>query len=346
MNTIVLQLPDVKCEEEQRPKACPYCGAAHSLHRWGKYAKPVRDNRLQVVMVRRYRCWSCGRTFRHYPEGVSKSDQTERMMKLAALMWMLGLSLRGVEAVLRAFGVDLGRSTIARDGRVVGKQIKAELVGRRVRVLGVDGAWLPVAGKKQGIMVAVDMGSGELVQVAAIDENDVVEVRAWLQELVQGLGVEVLVTDDAGAYGPMTQALGTKRQVCQFHLLRWVGRELARLAGALDSIWQELIRQVREIVRELPVDGGARLFQLWHSIKAHPPGAGEVATPLYKLKRLLIRLSDHWSEYRLYQEQAQVPNTNNRTERMIGKLKQRSRSVRGWKSIEGLESMSYLLATR
>ena len=346
MSTIVLRLPDVKCEEEQRPTECPYCGVTHRLQRWGRCAKPVRDNKLRVVMVRRYRCCACGRSFRHYPEGVSRSHQTGRMVRLAALMWALGLSLRGVEAVLGAFGVDLGRSTIARDGKAIGEQVRGELGQRQVRVLGVDGAWLPVAGKKQGIMVAVDMGSGVPVRIAAIDENDVLKVKTWLQEVVRELDVAVLVTDDANAYRPMAQHLGLERQICQFHMLRWVNRELARLARLLGSIWQEVIRQVQQIVRELPVDGGARLFQLWHRIKARPPGVGEAASPLYQLKRLLIRLSDHWTEYRLFQEQEQVPNTNNRTERAIGKLKQRSRTVRGWKTSTGVESMFYLLATR
>jgi hypothetical protein len=33
-----------------------------------------------MVKVYRYRCCSCRRTFRHYPEGVDRADQTHMMV--------------------------------------------------------------------------------------------------------------------------------------------------------------------------------------------------------------------------------------------------------------------------
>jgi hypothetical protein len=61
------------------------------------------------VQVTRYKCTICKRTFRHYPEGISHAQQSERMKQLAVICWTFGLSYRGVEAILSAFGVSLSR---------------------------------------------------------------------------------------------------------------------------------------------------------------------------------------------------------------------------------------------
>ena len=147
MPIVVLKLPDVKQGTESRPKACPYC-QGETFQRWGKVSKPVKDNRIEQVRVYRYRCNHCRRTFRHYPEGVDRADQTQRMRKLVAICWVLGLSLRGVGIVLSAFGASLSHMTVWRD-----MQEQAGLLERRrrwqgARVLGVDGLYPLGWGKK------------------------------------------------------------------------------------------------------------------------------------------------------------------------------------------------------
>jgi hypothetical protein len=54
--------------------------------------------------------------------------------------------------------------------------------------------------------------------------------------------------------------------------------------------------------------------------------------PLELLRLLLIRLSEHWPSYRLFDWQRDVPWTNHGSERVIGRMKMRSRTVRGYKS--------------
>ena len=95
MPIVTLQLPDVNRKTEVRPHEFPYC-SGETFQRWGKVPKPVRDNRYRSVQVYRYPCCSCRRTFRHYPQGVDRADQTQMMRKLVALGWVLGMSLRGV----------------------------------------------------------------------------------------------------------------------------------------------------------------------------------------------------------------------------------------------------------
>ena len=55
-----------------------------------------------------------------------------------------------------------------------------------------------------------------------------------------------------------------------------------------------------------------------------------------ELRQLPIRLSEYWSHYRVFDWQNGVPWTNNGTEQVIGKMKVRSRTVRGYKSKAGM----------
>lgn len=95
MSIVTLQLPKVKCLQQERPKECPNCSGG-TFQRWGGTTKVVRDPQLKEVIVYRYRCCNCHKTFRHYPQGIGRASQTERMQMLAAICWLLGLSYRGI----------------------------------------------------------------------------------------------------------------------------------------------------------------------------------------------------------------------------------------------------------
>ncbi len=88
---IRLVIPTVNAYPTERPECCRFCGHWR-LHRHGTVTKPLRDHRQVEVTVERYRCVGCGRTFRHYPDGVTAQDQSQRTVILAALLYGLGLS--------------------------------------------------------------------------------------------------------------------------------------------------------------------------------------------------------------------------------------------------------------
>jgi transposase len=91
MTILVLKLPIVKRNTEERPKQCPYCDE-ETYQRWGQVQKPVRDTKIRKMRVYRYRCCRCKRTFRHYPNGVTRADQTERLRLFAVVCWTFGIS--------------------------------------------------------------------------------------------------------------------------------------------------------------------------------------------------------------------------------------------------------------
>lgn len=121
---ISLIIPSVNHAPAHRPRACVYCGGA-ILHRHGSTTKPVRDHRLREVEVHRYRCVCCRRTFRHYPSGVSRKDQSKRTVVLAALMYALGLSCSVATHLLGALGASVSKTTVWRDAQEAGEALGA-----------------------------------------------------------------------------------------------------------------------------------------------------------------------------------------------------------------------------
>lgn len=190
-----------------------------------------------------------------------------------------------------------------------------------------------------------------------VDEHDPQAVCRWLRPLVEEFGVQVTVTDDLNTYNRVEEQLGVDRQVCRFHMLRWVGKALQDLEKklAVEESWPEwprVIEEVRQLVEELPPEGDERLMELWQQVQKECGfrRRREVDTPLQRLARLLVQLMENWRRYRLYLThrggQLKVPPTNNLTEQMIGNGKVRSRTVGGYKSRAGVLSAFMVCAAR
>jgi len=338
MSIVTLQLPEVKAWETHRPKRCEVCGG-ETFQRWGGAIRTVCDPKIREVLVYRYRCCTCHHSFRHYPEGVSQASQTARMKALAAIGWILGLSYRGGSAYLSGFGIVLGRMSIWRDVQERAGQLEKERYWKKVRVAGVDGAYVRGWGETQKVVVVVDLGRGEPVTVGYLDEKDPQALKKFLEPLVQRLGISVLVTDDLLSYKQAAEDLNLEQQVCQFHVRRWVGRSLHELKPNLPSEWLGMVDEVKQLLADLPIEGEKRLVAL---ARQFPPAQarteGSNVPPLDQLHYLVVRLAENWPRYRVFDWQPDVPWTNNVTEQVIGKMKMRARTVRGYKTWAGMAS--------
>jgi len=334
MSIIVLKLPEVKVSAE-RPSRCPVC-KGDILQRWGGQVKRVRDPYVREVLVYRYRCCRCRHTFRHYPSGVDQAQQSQRLRQLAGLCWVLGVSSRGTAALLTVFHVGISRMSAWRDAQQRARQLVRRRMWKPVRVLGLDGAYVLGWGEKRPVLVAVDLGEGQPVSVGYVDEANPQAVRRWLEPLVKRLGISVIVTDDLLTYRIVADQLGLEHQVCQFHLRRWVGRTLRELQNKLPEDQHPVLAEIKQLIDELPAEGGKRLFELWKQVPVEKSAPDEPRTPTQQLRYLLIRLSEHWSTYRIFDWQPDVPWTNNGSEQVIGRMKIRSRTVRGYKNKSGL----------
>jgi len=337
MSIVVLKLPKVKRRTEERPKQCPYCGG-ETFQRWGQVNKPVKDVHVRNVKVYRYHCCHCGKTFRHYPEGNSRADQTERLRLFAVILWRLGLSHRASSLILSGLNVLVSFMTIWRDVQAEAQRMKRHNHWKPVRVLGLDGASVLGWGDKQGVLVAVDLGTGEPIAVGYVNEYNPQAVRRWLEPLVQQHGVTVIVSDDLFSYKIVAEKLQLGHQICQFHVRRWVGKTLKELQESVPREWLWVLDEIRQLLEVLPLDGSKRLYALWKQLPGRQSKPDQPRTPLEQLRDLLLRLSQHWHQYCTFQSEPAVPWTNNATERAIGRMKMRARTVRGYKSWQGMEA--------
>jgi hypothetical protein len=134
----------------------------------------------------------------------------------------------------------------------------------------------------------------------------------------------------------VAEKLDLEHQICQFHVRRCVGRTLKELHSQLPPLWLGMLDEVKQLLHDLPIDGSRRLFELWKQIDEPRSARDEPRTPVDQMRDLLIRLSEHWESYCIFDWQLDVPWTNNATEQVIGRMKVRSRTVRGYKTQSGL----------
>src|SRR3990170_5346441 len=314
-----LLVPQVKLQPSRRAEACPWCGSA-LLQRHQTVPKEVIDTQVHRTQAVRYRCTDCRRTFRHYPEGVSRYRQSQRVMGLAVLFWTLGLSEWATSHVLHALEAGIHRSSVHRDRLRAGALLQQRgLATGPVRVLGADETGVCVRGHAQIVGFVVDGESGKTVGVDVLVKQDGAAFRRWLEYYTKTLGVEVLVTDDLNTYKPVSHQLGLPQQVCLAHVRKWVANRLRAIHGCAEE--QALIR---EVLRTLPRDGGDQLLRLEPRVRGSPP-----------LRRLVVDLIGRWPALVYHQGRPWVPATNNRAEQAIGKSKVRFKTVRGFKSVAG-----------
>ena len=326
MSIVVLKLPDVKRQRAERPK------------RWGQVNKPVKDVRVRNVKVYRYRCCQCKRTFRHYPEGNTNADPTERLRVFAILLWTLGLSSRASRLILSGLQVVVSHMMIWRDVQAEAQKITKRNYWKPVRILGVDGAHVLGWGDKQPVLVAVDLGTGEPIAIGYLNEQDPQVVRRWLEPLVQRHGITIIVTDDLFSYKIVAEKLHLEHQVCQFHVRRWVGKALRELQETVPKEWLWVLEEIQNLIAILPSDGSKTLYSLWKKLPGRRSLPNQTRSPMEQLRDLLLRLSEDWTSYCTFQSEPLVPWTNNATERAIGRMKMRARTVRGYKSWPGMQS--------
>ncbi len=235
--------------------------------------------------------------------------------------------------------------TVWRDVQAEVRTMKRRNQWKPVRVVGVDGANVLGWGEKRPVLVAVDLGTGEPLAVEYVNEYDPQAVRRWLAPLVQQHGITVIVTDDLFSYKVVAEKLHLGHQVCQFHVRRWVGRTLRELQETIPKEWIGVLEEVKQLLDELPSEASKRLYALWKQLPGRRSKPGQSRSPLEQLRDLLLRLSEHWQSYCSFQSEPEVPWTNNATERSIGRMKMRARTVRGYKSWLGMESGLLLAGT-
>jgi transposase-like protein len=367
-----MQLPPVEPNVyAPPPERCPCCGNP-TFHSHGGKDKPIRDTRLDGVIVRRIQCPQCDKTVRLYPQGITARDQSERVRGFSVLLWLLGLSYRGVEDALAGLGVVLKKSQIWNNVQAVGERVRQlqekRLGQRRVRVLAGDCTHVRVHGHDTVVLQLTDGERGLFLAIELLDGESQDDLQGPIGEVAAAVGAEVFLSDDADPMKAVADELGLEHAVCQQHvvpnkltlLMGIVGQlEKLRESGRLDAAGQVRVRQALADVQELEdlllwrVPGcQGRLEALARQYEQEPlPGKGQRATPFARLKLLTMDLAANWPRLTLTESRRDaqgrrfVPATNNVSEQQIGlNIKERYRPMRGYKSERSLRRVVTLTA--
>ena len=351
---ISLLIPSVNYSPTHRPRACRYCGEP-ILHRHGTATKPVCDHRLREVEVHRYKCLHCSRTFRHYPGGVSKKDQSERTVVLAALMYALGLSCSVASHLLSALGADVSKTSVWRDAQEAGEALRAKRPAGRARVLGADETVFSVKGEEVVVGFVVDAQSGKTLGFEVLFEGDGGAFRRWLEPYVEELGVEVLISDDNDSYSVASAELSLSHQLCIAHVRKYVAKRANSILEQAEKEWDEegeKLKKLKEdlkvlkgVLQELSEEGGSRIGRLhrgymWGAPPRRKGQETKEATAAYRMRMLTLELWKKWHKIRLHLSRPELglDGTNNASERGISKSKVRYKTMRGYKSLGGMEN--------
>jgi len=289
---------------------------------------------------------------------------------MAILLWVLGLSYDNVSNFLRALGCGIAKATAWGDVQEAGE--KAKLLRKRrplgqVRLMGIDTTGYKIRGEQIIAGMVTDGLSGEVLELEILGAEEAQQIKAWIKDLVEELGVEVLISDDDDTYKIVADELHLKHQICIAHVRKWVAKrtkeliegakmtakKAARSGKKARADPQRLIEdclRVKEIIKELKGDGSKELERLHlRYLWARPPKKGQRATIWYRMRLMTLRLLDVWQRLVLYQREEMtklgLSGTNNVTERAIGRYgKIRYKMMRGYKSRESWRRTNWLLA--
>jgi transposase-like protein len=366
-------LPKVEPKEISEPVACVYegCGSKE-VQKHQEVQKALRDTKYSLVEVHRYRCLTCGRTFRTYPQGVSKAQVSDRVKGLAVMLYLLGLSYGAVSLAMESLGVPFSKTqvydTVQAAARCI-PDMKREQVfgGVKTKAVGGDLTSVKCAGKWLHLGISVDAIAGLTLTIDELDAEDAKTLKEWMGPIANSVGAEILVTDDADALKTVADELKLKHQVCKSHvgrntqdLISELGPKVAndedgslKACGVDPEQAEADLKRLGELIVSRKPDEVKEVQEMHHRyIQASPPRKGERASLAYRLRRLFGDRSKLWSRltgYRTWNEshdqEEHLDGTNNACERAIGWwIKERYRSMRGYKVPVNAVRVSRLLA--
>ena len=219
-----LILPQVEPTQFKKPMVCP-CQDSQGKHfeHHQEVDKRLKDTKYRAVSAQRYRCLRCRRTFRVYPQGVTRAQTSQRVKGLGVMLYLLGLSYGATSLALEASGVYMSKSSVyeavlAAVEKVPGFKRDEVFAGLRTPALGGDltsvkckSQWLPLG-------LAVDDTAGLVLTVDELFAQDAETLKEWLAPVAEAVGANLLVSDDADAFKSVANQLGLEHQICEGHV--------------------------------------------------------------------------------------------------------------------------------
>jgi transposase-like protein len=275
---------------------------------------------------------------------------------LAALMYALGLSCSAASHLLGALGAEVSKMSVWRDAQEAGEALRRSRPAGRVRVMGADETVFKVKGKEVVIGFVVDAQSGRTLGFEMLFEGDGQAFRRWLEPYAKERGVEVLISDDNDSYSVASAELGLSHQLCIAHVRKYVTKRANSIYEQAEKEYDEQdekleklkedLKVLKGVLEELSEEGAHQIERLHRGyLWAAPPrrkGAEQTkeASAAYRMRMLTLEIWNKWKKLRLHLARPRLglDGTNNASERGIGRSKVRYKSMRGYKSPEGMKN--------
>jgi transposase-like protein len=194
MPILLLQFQDADISDEDALVWCPYCGSTQ-VQRWGQFPRSISDTKPIDAMVIRYFCENCEHTFRFYPKGVDRSSYSQRIRRLAALIWVLELSCRDVVEVFDEFGISLNRMTVWREGQKLVDHLNNQKAIDFTKRFTIDKSIGLENRPKHGVVLAISLIPEKFSILGTLNTDDPKAVRSWLEPILEDLDIDVSVLD-------------------------------------------------------------------------------------------------------------------------------------------------------
>jgi transposase-like protein len=367
-----LLLPEVKPGDFVLPKQCPTKGCqGKRIFPRQEVEKKIVDAQYQQVSAWRYECSTCGHTFRVYPQGVVKKQVSQRVLGLAIMLYVLGLSYGAAAIVLVALGIPIGKTSVYRAvqaaaEKVPGMKQKQLMTGYRTSAVGADVTSVRCGGKWLPLGISVDAINGLTLSIDGLPGEEAEELKAWLEPILDAVDADVLVTDDADAFKTVSDETGRAQQVCKRHVTDNTETLVEELSAIL-RIGQDHSLETIGVTTEQALTDLATLHTLIHTrrpedqpqleqlydryAQARRPGKAKQFSVAYRMRNLFLDRWNLWPRltfYRTWKDEyghLKLDGTNNDCERSIGWwVKERYRSMRGYKREQSALNVSRLIA--
>lgn len=275
---------------------------------------------------------------------------------LAALMYGLGLSCSAASHLLGALGAEIGKTSVWRDAQEAGQALREKRPAGKARVLGADETVFKLKGEEVVVGFVVDGESGKSLGFEVLFAGDGRAFREWLEPYAKAMGAEVLISDDNDSYGVAAAELGLEHQLCVAHVRKYLAKRVNSILEQAEKDYDEQDKKLKKLAEDLKVLKGLlkelseeglheieRLHRkyLWAAPPTRRKGQQtKQATAAYRMRMLTLEIWNKWRKLRLHLARPLLglDGTNNSTERGISKSKVRYKTMRGYKSMDGMSN--------
>lgn len=194
MSVVLIQLQDQKQDDSQAPICCPRCGST-LIARWGQAARNIYDTEPVQAVIERFHCEECHYTFRYYPKGVDRSQFSERIRRLAALIWLMDLSVRDVVEVFQELGVNINRMTIWREGQKLIEKLNAVKALDPANRYSIDKTIGLQNRSQMGVVLVLSLEAGRTAVLGTLDASNPALIIEWLNKILYDCDIQAILME-------------------------------------------------------------------------------------------------------------------------------------------------------